>query len=519
MATYIIIIIVIVILVILAAIITGVFLYKKHQKNNTPQLLEYDFNNDNIFQNIYKLVNGSNFENNINPNLECMKYKGCKILLRNMLMLSNRDKFGIDYNFDSMNLPLFKKGVKFIPYTENYWNDHFNIITEHYEKFNAQTTDKKQSYYFYWMNLINISQLLITFLHNGNLLDISIHKYEDAQFEDPPRTPSNNKSCYIVNPNSDKEKYFNEMVNLFKLALDCKYNNIFNLYKMLIYYDYDFCVNPKIANNHQRSFGMNAIDAENSFDALNKFMDEISNNKLDIYLLLSLYNPNESKYGMFEGTKFIVALANPFLYIHQNLRYISGFMAHDLYFHFLYTRKKTITDTNWDEFKRLINMAIKYDYYPIIFQTIHNLFHEPDNKTFPGIIPIKKPFTINLFIKNIPALYFNHFYCYYINKHTTLEMNEKLFTFLLNAKYISNEIYDGRINVVKPISHEQYINIDNFILSSIKKNTSIDQIKDIPPEQIPILVARNNYLDNWIKYNNEHWEHCKNTDAMDVEVR
>ena len=48
------------------------------------------------------------------------------------------------------------------------------------------------------------------------------------------------------------------------------------------------------------------------------------------------------------------------------------------------------------------------------------------------------------------------------------------------------------------------------------ENTPIDQIKNIPSEQIPVLVARTNYLDSWINYNNEHW---RDTDTMNVTVK
>jgi hypothetical protein len=172
---------------------------------------------------------------------ESIQYKGCPTLLRNILILLNFTnsenlnnpfaEFGESYDFSNLELPKFKKGIPFKPFNENYWSDDFDDFIRHYEIFKAQ--QQRQSYYFYWINLINISQILVTFLHNANLLDTGILKMNDIL---------NVNSCYDANLSQDHKKMFIEIINSFIKSLNCEYKNILDLYKKIILYDNEFCM-------------------------------------------------------------------------------------------------------------------------------------------------------------------------------------------------------------------------------------------------------------------------------------
>lgn len=404
---------------------------------------EYNFRDYEFFENVFELANSSNLLESIiyksQKFKECIKYKGCKLLLRNILMLTKEVEFGKYYDYTQLGLPLFDTlgtKFKFKPFQENYWTDDFDIFISYYEEFKDQPIGEKQSYYFYWLNLINISQILVIILHNANLLDITS---SDRQYRDKE---INNKSCYIINTD-DKKEHFNEIIRLFMIALNCDYYNIFQLYVKIIEYDYIFCIQTK--EHILNQYGIYEIYMFNTIIELRRFIGA------DVYLLLTANNPDADIYGRFEGTKFMASLINPFIYIHHDMTFISSFVAHDLYFHSLYKRKKNIGDDNWNEFKEIIQIAKNNKYYPMIFAIINYVFHEPDNIEMPA-------FTIRSFIKNIPVYYFGMWCPTRKIKKIVIKNDiddEKLFQFLLDAGYISQEIYDSKdlINT----TDEQYL--------------------------------------------------------------
>jgi hypothetical protein len=426
--------------------------------------IEYNFSNYDFFISVYNLLNSPNLVEQIRENSyafqEFIKYKGCKILLRNILMLLYQDEFGEDYNFIQLRLPLFTKSKKFISFLENYWNDDFDTFIKYYEEFKDQEIGKKQSYYFYWINLINISQILVTFLYNGHLLDMPRYGYDDD---------TNDNSCYIAANHLDS---FNEIVQFFMLALDCKYFNILNLYKKIINYEYEFCIKPKL--EPKKKIKLSKAYEEKDINKISMYISNFSrllselNNDSDVYLLLSANNVNSIEFGKFEGTKFMPSIINPYIYVHDEMRYLYSLIWHDLIFHNSYDRKLHIMDENWYEFKLIVMQSIEYGYYPLIFGLINGLFHEINNipNLFGGIFKtIMPPFTIKTFLECMP-IFANLGSTSMIRSRivdSTLDPNDsKLFDFLFNAGYISRDIYDNRHNISRYLEEWNAYNISKF---------------------------------------------------------
>jgi hypothetical protein len=247
-----------------------------------------------------------------------------------------------------------------------------------YKKFKTTTP----SFFLYWKSLINISILFgkITkcpsyvlipdksFVEHvniiGSLPDIICNPYTNDHFKIKGR------NCYIY-----EFKKWNEVKNiLIKLlidALDCKYDNIYKLYRKLICYlhnnnnDYgnyeDFIPDyfKYICSSHTEE-DTNLTDSSEYSKAIqerlqiakcNKLKLDISNLECKIkkiegntFLYLSLIFPAQYTFTRHEFTNFVPVSINPVYHVDKAKKSLIEIIGHDLESHKLIDRKMMFND-------------------------------------------------------------------------------------------------------------------------------------------------------------------------------
>lgn len=406
----------------------------KIQKNIYGGSREYDYTTDEIFMDIQKLIH--NMLNDINDESlfrKCIDYKGVIPLLKNILLLSKKEPYGIYLELGDTRLMPSDMGV-FISYYEPFIQIcTFKEIFEEYEKFKIT----KQSYLIYWMNILNIFKILVRLQY-----DTKLSKYLD----------------------SDNKCEFDKLVIILIAALDCNYANVLSAYKAYIIYA--LCVNEDIKVDIVEDAIMYDFSNRGDYTLCVNWLLEFSVDN-NLYLLLSAKSISPERFGMFEGIRFLISALNPYLIAdgtgeHNDrggFRNIVPVICHDLISHNAYNRKLHLTPTNEIEFKKLCELSVTHN-YPHIFKLIFEIFHESNNDNNPI------PFSEYMFISNCVSLLLvfelvntsSDHYDILWNKsdeyetlsfiEDTRDINknaEELLTFLLNCKYINEYMY-GQID-------------------------------------------------------------------------
>lgn len=365
----------------------------------TPSLLrynEYFFNgNDECFEKINELITVavySDIDYSSELYLYCKQFEHFDILLNNFLVL-----------FDKISTPIKKRSI-----LESCWTcNDFEIVIAEYDRFKTAQPANRKSYFFYWINLINISSLLVKFKY-----DISLEKYSDA------------------------EQQCTDQFELLKLsllmALSCRYDDVLSLYKKLILYIY--CANEDSKTHY-------SIDIKSCIDILL----QSTNTENCVFLLLSMNRVQSTKYGIFEGTKFLISCINPLFKadggIYGN---ILPFICHDAIIHKVYAKKNILTDINEEEFKQVCRLAILHKFYPLVLGVIHEIFHEEVSVN---------PFSLDLFVK----------------KCIQLLLFPRLYKTSSNNLYFVDGVYDALYDLAE-INNDIVINLLTFLINITKIN-------------------------------------------------
>ena len=307
----------------------------------------YDFSNKEYFRTIESIIDQLINEDTVNPNLlkQICGNPQVRVLLRNILFLLDKP---------------FSPGLKFLrkermdqfkAYNESVWTCSFSVLMAEYDKFK----ETKQSYFFYWINLINISQILVRF------------KLDDTLNED-----------YLDKENKCR---FNNVVSMLITALCCDYFNILELYKAFL--EYVMCVNPKSIEDLPISERFSNRDrSQECYHQCHEILVNLSIYDPILYLLTANY-PTADLYGRFEGLKFCVSTLNPYTDVHEGLfTNIIPIICHDLCFHGIRLRKYKLSPKHIAEFKELGFKSEEYN-YPLFFTLVHEIFHEKRKDTLP----------------------------------------------------------------------------------------------------------------------------------------
>jgi hypothetical protein len=310
-----------------------------------------------IFDEIRQLVN--NMINGIDSEKElferCIEYKGVSLLLKNILILKKMPPYGIYLELGSIEIAPSDM-EPFTSYYEPFLTIcTFDQIMDEYDRFK----ETKQSYLIYWINLLNIFRILIRFNYD-NILN----------------------GAYL---DSNNECNFMALVNIFIVALNCEYSDILIAYKK--YIEYIICTNKDIPSRYGNSIKEYSI-----------IVDQLLRlNETDAYLLLSANSISETRYGIFEGTKFLISSSNPYKIADEVYSDVVPYIYHDLFFHSGYIRKSALTPENEIEFRELYRLSIEHN-YPNIFKLIFEIFHESGNSNS------EFPYSKYLFICNCLSL-------------------------------------------------------------------------------------------------------------------
>jgi hypothetical protein len=374
----------------------------------------------NIFDEIRQLVN--NMINSISEKElfdKCIEYKGVSKLLKNILILKKIDPYGVYLELGSIEMTPSDMRP-FISYYEPFLTRcTFDQIMDEYDRFK----ETKQSYLIYWINLLNIFRILIRFNYDnvlhGNYLD-------------------NNNECNFM-----------ALVDIFIIALNCEYSDILIAYKK--YIEYIICANKTIIEEDPQHKGY--TDYRIIIDQL------LQLNETDAILLLSANSISETRYGIFEGTKFLISSSNPYKIADEVYSDVVPYIYHDLYFHGGYIRKSALMPENEIEFRELYRLSIEYN-YPNIFKLIFEIFHESGSRN------AELPYSKYLFICNCLSLIL---FCDFVNTNSseyaehvnnehihsiyetlsfikdTTDLNSNaldLSEFLFNCGYISKDSHD-----------------------------------------------------------------------------
>jgi hypothetical protein len=312
---------------------------------------EYDYSPSSpIFGEIRQLVN--NMLNGIDSETElfdkCIRYKGIHLLLKNILILKKKPPYGVYLKLGDLEMTPLDLGP-FKSYYEPFLiSCTFDQIMDEYDRFK----ETKQSYLIYWINLLNIFRILIRFKYdtilNGAYLD------------------------------SNNECDFMRLVDAFIIALNCEYSNILIAYKK--YIEYIICANGKASIAYINRW--NELFCRNEYEhCINELLEL---DEAGIYLLLSANVVSETRYAIFEGTKFLISSSNPYKMADDIFSDVVPVICHDIIPHNAYKRKLALTHEGEIEFRELYNLSIAHN-YPNIFKLIFEMFHECDsiNSAFP----------------------------------------------------------------------------------------------------------------------------------------
>jgi hypothetical protein len=169
------------------------------------------------------------------------------------------------------------------------------------------------------------------------------------------------------------------LVDAFIVALNCEYSNILIAYKK--YIEYIICANEKASIAYINRWTTDLFSANEYGYCINKLLGL---NEADIYLLLSANVVSETRYAIFEGTKFLISSSNPYKMADGIFSDVAPVICHDIVPHNAYKRKLALTHEGETEFRELYRLSIAHN-YPNIFKLIFEMFHECDsiNSAFP----------------------------------------------------------------------------------------------------------------------------------------
>ena len=327
--------------------------------NYDPYLPENFDNNNNFFINFIKLINdiikyGDYHVHNQIQSQRLLKkielyssvHIHIKVLLRNILILLGIQLPLFFKEFEDVKevdeTKLKKKIVdkdKFTAFADTFWMCSLHQLMYEYDKFkNTRPVTNRQSYFLFWINIINISQILVRIIFDPILND---YYYK-------------NKSEVFT----DRCKFQLVVQNLIK-ALNCKYDNILQLYMSFL--QFIMCINEKeeksitnLKDGFNTLFNSPKFPKNCAFE-FGKILTHNMENNNDVFYLLSGNHFPSYKYGRFEGTKFYVSIINPYFKAHDAYN-ILGTVIHDECAHKSYSRKFQLTEENEKEFKILIKI-------------------------------------------------------------------------------------------------------------------------------------------------------------------
>jgi hypothetical protein len=318
-----------------------------------------------------------------------------------------------DYKDFTSDTFLNQMAVWYRPYfAEDYWNTDLKTFMDEYYRF-KQT---KQSYLLYWASLVNISLLFarITkcpfYMQTWN--DKSTFDKETGKAWIP--TPQN-KGTFTFNKRTKsyhrKDFYspeFNTLLRLYEIELwekikdklivllicsfDCKYENIYCLYRKFMCFlhnnnnNYDDITSLP---NHLKficsNFGpeKDTIFYEyeqtlDNFKRKNNIEDkDIEEHEINLfeqeYIYLSLIFPSTEKFARQEFTNFVTSTVNPVYIVDNTSLDMINIVGHDLRNHSLMKRKKHFVDL--PEIKEFVNLLVDEKKEKFLAY-IHGLYHE-----------------------------------------------------------------------------------------------------------------------------------------------
>lgn len=244
---------------------------------------------------------------------------------------------------------------------EDFWRSDIHEFMDEYDNFEKT----EQSYFLYWMNLINISSLLCklktcncyltkiahrdNYIHtpenfkqlhkNGEIHYITQNKKKDLNLRELKIMYPNIKyMCLFITISTDK--YF-ELIKLLLNSFNCHYDNIKILYENLI------CTLLPIENINE-----GIEDSADLLQDIKKLCNGQDNG--NYYLYLSLILPADHKYARNEYTKICCTSINPLNLIDNVVLSIDQIIGHDLTFHAAIQRKITHSDDVKVSFRQFI---------------------------------------------------------------------------------------------------------------------------------------------------------------------
>jgi hypothetical protein len=382
--------------------------------------IEYNFSDESCFENIRELIREcsqctdiSHMRHILVKN-EYIQYKYVSVLLRNILILLKKP---VPYQFIRKTKKIEKREAMSVykSFYESYLTCTFDQFIEEYHKFKDTTpVSDRKSYFLFWVNLINISQILVRFKY-----DIELNAYLDQ----------------------DNLCKFDELVQSFIKALSCKYDDILELYKK--YIEYAYCSNPK--SRDPGTYTANQISVCKS-----QLLDIQNIDANSVFLLLSMTPAKSITFARFEGTKFIVSFINPYKEADGFFGDIVPTICHDIIDHNMYIRKLALTTNNEAQFLFLFKLnrelspdkQLSEDY---LLEIIFQVFHEqtPATSLFP--------FSLELFIKNLLSLLIllhidqlgegnksfeptKEYISEYIQKYSEKKQNEKILDYIYEQR-------------------------------------------------------------------------------------
>lgn len=247
-------------------------------------------------------------------------------------------------------------------FLEDFWSCTIHEFFDEYDKFE----ETNESYKLFWINLINISNLLCMIktcryyfvkIEDSSKVPITYHEYltlhdnnEILYFDEQSNKYAMTKSALQERKYKFIFTWIKELTNdnIFNLAktlvasLDCNYNNVSKLYTELIC----LFIEKEIHNERYR------------YILLSDLMDMCENIKVGVhnnsYFYLSLNLPKESNYARNEYTKFCCTSINPLNLIDDVPLTITQIVGHDYTFHNMMKRKQLHNESSKLEFRQFI---------------------------------------------------------------------------------------------------------------------------------------------------------------------
>jgi len=371
---------------------------------------------ENIIQFIKKLYNNTfNFNELYNENINLivsLNIKELKLIsnLHYLLNLSNientiiSDKlFLVKSYFISDTLVWYNENkIKRKYFMEEFWSSSLQIFMNEYNEFEKT----KQSYLFFWTNLINLSTLFVR-------IDSS-SSYTISSTNLLPELPEINERGYYVKSNEydgnslaryieiHKKEWINYKDNLIKLlinSLDCNYDNVYKLYQEYIKFIY---IND--IETHKYTF----IEKNNTLYSIMTLNNTLPNYYNTFFIYLSLIKPYPEKFARTLCTKFATTIINPTIQIDNIFMTTTEMICHDFYAHGMLLLKKEFSDEIKQFVYNIFNLLIETNNEKMLSILIY-YFHQ--EVAAENITPLSLEKYINLYynIKNYNATYVPNF--------------------------------------------------------------------------------------------------------------